>query len=125
MPSYPVELKLIDFLTSQLDRELIAHNTIVAGHKKRVDDVLKEDRELLEASSSLRKEKIRLEEKLLSWLLELQKALDEVSNLQEKIDFAQSEIFLLGSRSTRAVPRSCISSASSEPSEVAWRVVIR
>jgi len=30
--------------------------------------------ELLEASASLRKEKVELEEKLLSWLLELQKA---------------------------------------------------
>ena len=29
--SCPVELKLLDFLTSQLDRELIFHNTIVAG----------------------------------------------------------------------------------------------
>ena len=38
--SHPLELKLLDLLTSQLDRELISHNTIVAGDKKRVDDVL-------------------------------------------------------------------------------------
>ena len=45
--SRSVELKLLDFLTSQLDRELIAHNTILAGHKKRVNDILKKGRELL------------------------------------------------------------------------------
>ena len=38
--SRSVELKLLDFLTSQQDRELISHNTIVAGHKKRVDGIL-------------------------------------------------------------------------------------
>ena len=69
--SRPIELKLLDFLTSQLDLELIAHNTLVAEHKKRVDDVLKKDHELLEASSSSRKEKVELEEKLLNRLLEL------------------------------------------------------
>ena len=47
--SRPVERKLLDFLTSQLDRELIYHNMIMAGHKKRVDDVLQKGRELLEA----------------------------------------------------------------------------
>ena len=36
-------------------------------------------------NSSLRREKIELEEKLLSHLLELQKALEKVSNLQEKL----------------------------------------
>jgi len=51
---------------------------IVASHKKRVDVVLKMGHELLEVSSSLRKEKVELEKKLLSQLLELQKALDEV-----------------------------------------------
>ena len=44
-----------------------------------MDGVLKKRRELLEASSSLRKEKNDLEEKLLSRLLELQKALEKVS----------------------------------------------
>ena len=39
-------------------------------------------------SSSLRREKIELEEKLLGQLLELQKALEEVSDLQEKMNFA-------------------------------------
>jgi len=38
----------------------------VVGHKKRVDDILNKGRELLEASSSLRKEKSKLEEKLLN-----------------------------------------------------------
>jgi len=39
-------------------------------------------------SSSLRKDKVKLEEKLLSQLLELQKVLDQVSDLREKMDFA-------------------------------------
>ena len=53
----------------------------MVGHKKRVDGVLQKGRELLEASSSSRREKIKLEKKILSWLLELQKALKEVSIL--------------------------------------------
>jgi len=38
----PMELKLLNFLTSRLDCELISH--FVAGHKKRVDDVLQKGR---------------------------------------------------------------------------------
>ena len=38
---------------------------------------------------------MELEEKLLGRLLELQKALEEVSDLQEKMDSAQSEILSL------------------------------
>ena len=86
--SHSVELKLLDILTSQLDRKLISHNTIMVGHKKRVDDILQKGRELLEASSSLRRMKIELEETPLGRLLELQKALEEVSDLQEKMDSA-------------------------------------
>ena len=93
--SRPAELELLDLLTLQLDRELVAHNTIVAGHKKRVNDVFKKGRELLEASSSLRKNKAKLKEKLLNWLLELQKALEEVSDLQERVDSAQLDILSL------------------------------
>ena len=37
------------------------------------------------ANALLREEKVELEENLLSWLLELQKALEEVSNLQKKL----------------------------------------
>jgi len=85
---HSVDLKLFDLITSQLDRELIFHNTIMAGHKKRVDDILQKGRELLEASSSLRRMKIELEETPLGRLLELQKALEEVSDLQEKMDSA-------------------------------------
>ena len=92
--SRPVELKLLDFLTSPLDHELISHNMIMAGHKKRVDDVLQNSPELLEASYSLRREKIELEEKLLGRLLELQKALEEVSDLQENIDLPSQRSFL-------------------------------
>ena len=71
--SHPVELKLLNFIIAQLDRELISHNTIMAGHKKRVDNVLQKGHELLEVSSLLRKEKMELEEKLLDQLLELQR----------------------------------------------------
>ena len=53
----------------------------MVGHKKRVDNILQKGRKLLEASSSLRREKVELEEKLLSQLLELQKVLKEVSDL--------------------------------------------
>ena len=69
-----VELKLLDLLTFQLDRELVFHNMTVAGLRKRVDEVLQKGRELFEVNSTLSEEKIELEEKLLSWLLELQKA---------------------------------------------------
>ena len=48
--SRPIELKLLDFLTSRLDRELISHNTIMAGHKKGVDDVLQKGHELPDVS---------------------------------------------------------------------------
>ena len=96
----------------------------MTGHKKRVDDVLQKSLELLEASYSLRREKIELEEKLLGRLLELQKALEEVSDLQENMDSVQSEILSLLKRSTGAVPRNWRSSVSFEPSRVAWRVAI-
>ena len=43
----------------------------------------------------MKRKKIELEEKLLSWLLELQKALEEVSDAQEKLASAQSKIFSL------------------------------
>jgi len=77
---------------------------IVVGHKKRVDDIFQKGRELLEASSSLRREKIELKEKHLGWLLELQKVLEEVSYLQEKMDSAQKEILSLREQINRASP---------------------
>jgi len=57
MLSYPVELKLLDLLTSQLDSELISHNMTVAGLRKRGNGVLQKGRELLEANASLRGER--------------------------------------------------------------------
>ena len=95
------------------------------GHKKRVDDVLQKGRELLEVSSSLRRKKVELKEKLLSRLLELQKALEEVSDLQEKIDSPSSRSFLFESGSTGVVLRSWHSSVSFEKFGVVWRVVTR
>ena len=47
-----------------------------------------ERRELLEASTMLREEKVELEEKPLSRLLEMQKTWEEVSDLQEKMTLA-------------------------------------
>ena len=46
-----------------------------------MDGIHQKGRELLETSASLRKEKVELEEKLLSRLLELQKTSEEVSDL--------------------------------------------
>ena len=54
---------------------------IVAGLQKRMDGVLQKGRELLEASAKLRGKKLKLEEKLLNWLLELQKVWKEASDL--------------------------------------------
>ena len=95
------------------------------GHKKRVDDVLQMGRELLEVNSSLRRKKVELKEKLLSRLLELQKALEEVSDLQEKIDSPSLRSFLFEIVSTGVVPRSWYSSVSFETFGVVWRVVTR
>jgi len=63
--SRPIEHKLLDLLTSQLDRELISHNMIVAGLKKKADGVLRKWLELLVVSASLKGEKVELEEQLL------------------------------------------------------------
>ena len=76
-----VEFKLLNLLTSQLDHELISHNMTVVSLRKRIYGVLQKGCELLEVSASLRREKVELEEKLLSRLLELQKALEEVCDL--------------------------------------------
>ena len=49
-----VELKLLDLLTSQLDRELISDNATVGDLKRRMSGVFQRGRELLEASAELR-----------------------------------------------------------------------
>ena len=103
---------------------LIAHNTIIAGLKKRVDGILKKGCELLEASSLLRKEKVELEEKLLNRLLELQKALERCQIFMRGYIPPSWRSFHFESRSTWAVPRSWRLNVSFEPSGVAWRVVI-
>ena len=43
----------------------------------------------------MREEKLDLEEKLLSQLVELQKAWEEISDLQGKVTSAQSEVYFL------------------------------
>ena len=54
---------------------------IVVDLQRKIDGVLQERRELLEASAKLREEKLDLKEKLLSQFVELQKVCEEVSNL--------------------------------------------
>jgi len=62
--SYSIELKLLNILTSQLDRELISHNMTMVGLRKSMDEVPQKGPELLMASALLRREKVELEEKL-------------------------------------------------------------
>ena len=97
----------------------------MAGLRRRVDEVLQKWRELLEASASLRGEKVELEEELLSWLLELQKTLEDVSNLQAKLASAQSEISSLREQIVGAVQKSWHSSARFACCGVTRRVVTR
>ena len=77
-----VELKLLYLLTSQLDRELVSHNVTVADLQRRMDGVFQKGRKLLAASVKLREEKLDLEVRLQGRLEELQKAWEEVSDLQ-------------------------------------------
>ena len=98
---FHVEIKLLDLLTSQRECELVSHNVIAANLQRRIDRVLEQGHELLEASAKLREEKLDLEVKLLSRLKELQKVSDfrrkvasaqlEVSSLQEQIDKDRTE----------------------------------
>ena len=46
-----------------------------------MDGVLQKGRELLEVSAKLREEKLDLKERLLSWLVELQKVWEKVFDL--------------------------------------------
>ena len=55
-----------------------------------MDRVLQKGCELLEVSAGLREEKLDLEVRLLSRLEELQKAWEEVSNLQGKVASTES-----------------------------------
>ena len=86
LPGLPrhIELELLDFLTFQLDRELISHNVIVSDLKERVSDVFLKSHDMLEGVDGLRREKVALEVTLLSRLEELKKALDKLSMLQER-----------------------------------------
>ena len=87
-----IELKLLDLLTSQLDRKLISHNVTVEDLRKKMSGVFPKGRELLEATVKLRKEKLKLEVMLMSRLEKLQKAWEEVSDLQGKVASAQSKV---------------------------------
>ena len=80
-----VELKLLDLLTSQLDRELISHNVNVGDLKRKMGEIFQKGHELLEALAELRREKVDLKVRLLSRLEELQMAREEVYDLQKKV----------------------------------------
>ena len=97
----------------------------VASLRKKVDGVLKKGHELLEASSSLRREKVELKEKLLSQLLKLQKVSEEVCDLQEKFASAQLEISSLRKQIDRGYLEKLALDARSACCWVVWRVMIR
>jgi len=93
--------------------ELVSHNVTVRDLQRRVDGVLQKGRELLEASAELRGEKLDFEVRLLSRFEELQRAWEEVSELQGRLFQPNQRSLLFGSRSMRSVRRSYRSSAKS------------
>jgi len=60
LPGLPchIELELLDFLTFQLDCELISHNVTMCDLEKRVSKVFLKLHEMLEAINGLRREKV-------------------------------------------------------------------
>ena len=73
LPRY-IELELLDFLTFQLDRELISHNVIMSDLEERMSEVFLKSHNMLEAMNGLRREKVDLQVKLLSRLKEMKKS---------------------------------------------------
>ena len=76
-----IELGLLDFLTFQLDGELISHNVRVSTLKERVSRLLLELIGVRKEMEELRKDKATLEVRLLGRLEELKKALDDIFRL--------------------------------------------
>ena len=56
-----IELRLLDFLTSRLDRELISHNVRASDLEERVNKVFLKPRDMLGVMEGLRREKVALE----------------------------------------------------------------
>ena len=73
-----IKLDLLDFLTFQLDHELISHNVIVSILEERVCEVFSKLAGMLEAMEELRNNKTILEVKLQRRLEKLKKALDDI-----------------------------------------------
>jgi len=78
-----VELGISDFLTFQLDRELISHNIRVNELAQRANQLLFRFDKVREVVEGLKKEKTNLEARLLGRLEELKQALDDISKLQD------------------------------------------
>jgi len=76
-----IELELLVFLTSQLDRQLIFHNVMVSNLEKRVYEVFLKSRDMLEVMEGLRHDKAALKIRLMGQLEELKKSLDDISEL--------------------------------------------
>ena len=87
-----IELWLLDFLTFQLDRELISHNVIVSTLEEKMSEVFLESADKLEAIKELRNDKMALKVRLLGQLEKLKKALNDISRLQERVTSDDSEI---------------------------------
>jgi len=91
---------------------------IEAGLEKMVDGVLQKGCELLEVSASLREDKVELEEKLLSQLLELQRRGRQCLISRKRWLRLSRSSLLFESRSIWAVQRSRHSSTKSACCEV-------
>jgi len=80
---------VLDFLTLQLDRELIFHNVMVSNLKERMCGVFLKSTDTLKEIKKLRNEKLDLEMRLLG---RLEEGARNISELQEKIASNQLEI---------------------------------
>ena len=63
-----IELGLLDFLTFQLDRELISHNVMVSELEERVHKMFSKSAGMLEAMEELKRNKTAQEVRLLGGL---------------------------------------------------------
>ena len=87
-----IELGLLNFLTSQLDRELISYNVMVSDLEKRAREVFSKSCDMLEVIEGLRQDKAALKVRLLGQLEEQKKASDDIFELQERVDSGELEI---------------------------------
>ena len=76
-----IELGLLDFLTSQLDRKLISHNVMVSDLEKRAREVFMKSCDMLEVIEGLWQDKAARKVRLLGQLEERKKASDDIFEL--------------------------------------------